>query len=135
MRRSAGRCPNCGEPVTPFAAGCSICGFDLEAHRRELAERRASAPHVKAAARLPSWFQRAPRGLDRFRGDEHVTRLVFAAVIVLLAPFLGFFLAAFFAYHADREGRDGIRNALIGVCVLAIAMLYFAPFSIWGLLL
>lgn len=131
MRRSAGRCPNCGDPVTPFAAGCSICGFDLEAHRRELAERRASAPHVKAAARLPG----LPRGLDRFRGDEHVARLVLAAVIVLLAPFLGFFLAAFFAYHADQEGRDGIRNALIGVCVLAIAMLYFVPFSIWGVLL
>jgi hypothetical protein len=86
---------------------------------------------VKAAARLPG----LPRGLDRFRGDVHVTRLVFAIVATLFAPFFGLFLAAFFAYHADQDGRDGIRNILIAVCVLAIAMLYFVPFSIWGILL
>lgn len=135
VRRSVGRCPNCGEPVSQFAAGCAICGFDLEAHRSQLAARRASAPHVVAAARLPGWLRRAPLGLDRFRGDVHVTRLVFAIVITLLAPVLGLFLAAFFAYHADQDGRDWIRNALIAVCGFAFAMLYLAPFSIWGLLL
>jgi len=84
-------------------------------------------PHVAVANRLP---------LDRFRGaDVHVTRLVIAILVTLFAPFFGFFLAAWFAYHADQEGRDGIRNALIAVCGFGIAMLYFAPFSIWALLL
>jgi hypothetical protein len=27
------RCPNCRGPVSPYAAGCAICGADLD-HRR-----------------------------------------------------------------------------------------------------
>jgi hypothetical protein len=27
------RCPNCRERVTPFAAGCAICGTDLDVRR------------------------------------------------------------------------------------------------------
>jgi hypothetical protein len=27
------RCPNCKEPVSPFAAGCAICGADLDTKR------------------------------------------------------------------------------------------------------
>jgi hypothetical protein len=27
------RCPNCREPVSPFAAGCAICGADLDTKR------------------------------------------------------------------------------------------------------
>jgi hypothetical protein len=27
------RCPSCGERVTPFAAGCAICGADLDPRR------------------------------------------------------------------------------------------------------
>jgi hypothetical protein len=27
------RCPNCREPVSPFAAGCAICGTDLDTSR------------------------------------------------------------------------------------------------------
>jgi hypothetical protein len=129
------RCPNCGEPVSQFAAGCAICGYDLEAHRRNLAERRASAPHVVAAARLPGWLRRAPRALGGLGGDVHVTRLIFAIVLTLFVPFIGLFLAAWFAYHADQDGRHAIRNALIAVCGFAFVMLYLAPFSIWGLLL
>ena len=85
-----------------------------------------SAPQVAASARLPGWL--------RPRGDVHVTRLGFAIVLTLFAPFFGLFLAAWFAYHADQDGRTGIRNALIAVCGFAFAMLYFAPFSIWAVL-
>ena len=123
VRRSYSRCPNCGEPVSQFAAGCAICGADLEAYRTQLAERRASAPSLPAWARLPTG------------GDVHVTRLVFAVAATLFAPFVGLLLAAWFAYEADQDGRDGIRNALIAVCVGAIAMLYLAPLSVLGLLL
>jgi predicted amidophosphoribosyltransferase len=28
-----GYCPNCGQRVTPFAAGCAICGADLDPKR------------------------------------------------------------------------------------------------------
>ena len=115
------RCPNCGEPVSQFAAGCAICGADLERHRREVAERRRSIPRVAVADRLPTQ-------------DTHLTRLAIAVVLTLLAPFVGLCLAAWFAYHADQEGRDGIRNALIAVCGFAFAMLYLAPLSVWGLL-
>jgi hypothetical protein len=27
------RCPNCKEPVSPFAAGCAVCGADLDTKR------------------------------------------------------------------------------------------------------
>jgi hypothetical protein len=27
------RCPKCREPVSPFAAGCAICGTDLDTKR------------------------------------------------------------------------------------------------------
>ncbi len=27
------RCPGCGERVSPFAAGCAICGADLDTRR------------------------------------------------------------------------------------------------------
>jgi uncharacterized OB-fold protein len=29
------RCPRCGERVTPYAAGCAICGADLDPSRTE----------------------------------------------------------------------------------------------------
>jgi hypothetical protein len=27
------RCPNCGERVSPYAAGCAVCGADLDPKR------------------------------------------------------------------------------------------------------
>jgi hypothetical protein len=27
------RCPHCRERVTPYAAGCALCGADLDPHR------------------------------------------------------------------------------------------------------
>jgi hypothetical protein len=32
-RKDPGRCPKCEERVTPFAAGCAICGADLDPER------------------------------------------------------------------------------------------------------
>jgi hypothetical protein len=42
------RCPNCGERVMPFAAGCSICGADLDTTRFD------TGPSL--GQRLGSWF-------------------------------------------------------------------------------
>ena len=42
------RCPNCKEPVSPFAAGCAVCGADLDTKRWD------TGP--SAANRVGSWF-------------------------------------------------------------------------------
>ncbi len=42
------RCPNCGERVQPFAAGCAICGADLDTTRWD------AGPSV--FQRIGSWF-------------------------------------------------------------------------------
>jgi predicted amidophosphoribosyltransferase len=45
-----GHCPNCGERVSPYAAGCALCGADLD-------PRRWQAPpswRVRLANRLPA---------------------------------------------------------------------------------
>lgn len=31
--RDRTRCPQCGERVMPFAAGCAVCGADLDTAR------------------------------------------------------------------------------------------------------
>jgi hypothetical protein len=31
--RDPNRCPSCGERVTPYAAGCALCGADLDPKR------------------------------------------------------------------------------------------------------
>jgi predicted amidophosphoribosyltransferase len=48
-------CPNCGERVTMFAAGCSICGESLDPHRAEApALRRLLARIRRIRARQPA---------------------------------------------------------------------------------
>jgi hypothetical protein len=42
------RCPRCGERVQPFAAGCAICGADLDTKRWDTGP---SLPN-----RIGSWF-------------------------------------------------------------------------------
>jgi hypothetical protein len=42
------RCPNCREPVSPYAAGCAICGADLDPKRWD------SGPGV--LNRIGSWL-------------------------------------------------------------------------------
>ncbi len=48
MPRDRTRCPNCGERVLPFAAGCAICGADLDTTRFD------SGPSV--FNRIGSWI-------------------------------------------------------------------------------
>jgi hypothetical protein len=42
------RCPNCREPVSPYAAGCAVCGADLDTARWD------TGPGV--GNRIGSWF-------------------------------------------------------------------------------
>jgi predicted amidophosphoribosyltransferase len=50
-------CPRCGERVSAFAAGCALCGADLD-------PRRAQRP-PSAAQRLSSSWRARPRLLPR----------------------------------------------------------------------
>jgi predicted nucleic acid-binding Zn-ribbon protein len=50
-------CPRCGEPVSAFAAGCALCGADLD-------PRRAQRPQA-ASQRVRSAWRARPRLLPR----------------------------------------------------------------------
>jgi predicted amidophosphoribosyltransferase len=45
-RDDPARCPNCGERVSPYAAGCSLCGMTLDPARWEQAP--SLAQHLAA---------------------------------------------------------------------------------------
>lgn len=60
-----GYCPQCGERVTPFAAGCALCGADLDPRRWQ------HPPSVtqRLSRRLPGrWRARVPLGAGRAGG-------------------------------------------------------------------
>jgi predicted amidophosphoribosyltransferase len=50
-----GYCPQCGERVTPFAAGCALCGADLDPKRW----RQPASVGERLSIRLPRWRRRA----------------------------------------------------------------------------
>ncbi len=124
MARNAGRCPECGEPVSTFAAGCAICGADLELHRRELEARRAALPQVPASARaLPG------AGL---RVDAHVVLVAFVLAATLISPFIALIMAAVGAQDRHRNGQIGQRNLFIALAAANLA-LAFVPLLLVGL--
>src|SRR5437870_4534381 len=53
MPRAITRCLQCGEPVTPYAAGCAICGADIAAARDRVARRHARATRLTGGVELP----------------------------------------------------------------------------------
>jgi len=117
----AGRCPSCGEPVSAFAAGCAICGTDLEAHRRAQASRRV--PRVA----LPAF---------PFLGSD----AALVAILVILAifqPILCLLFGGFVAYRLDQDGRVTLRNVALAIDACALALLFVPSvrFGIWQLLL
>jgi hypothetical protein len=69
------RCPKCGERVSPFAAGCAICGADLDTKRWDTG---------------PGTGQRAGSFLSSltFSSSTGKWLLVFALVVVFGAPLL-----------------------------------------------
>jgi hypothetical protein len=104
--RGISKCPNCKEPVSPFAAGCAICGYDLVAARTERAQRSA-------------WMDRIPT--INF-GDDWV---VFGLCLLLAlgAPVVGFIFGAFLAWRADEDGDTRRRNLMfVVIAVAAIQM-------------
>ena len=112
--RRAGVCPNCGQPVSVFAAGCAYCGADLESHRRNV-RRRPALPHV-----LP-------------RVDAHVALVAFTVLAVLLSPLLGLLLAVIGAQDRHRNGQINQRNMFLVLAVTDGAM-FLVPSLRFGIL-
>jgi hypothetical protein len=115
VARAITRCPKCGEPVSPFAAGCAICGTNLEVARAELAARRA-------------WLPRVPSGLSL---SDDALRIGVGVLAAVFAPLMGALLTAYFAYDADKNGRTGTRNVMIVLLGLSVVGV-FAYAQLWG---
>ncbi|HWC86883.1 MAG TPA: hypothetical protein VG388_10110 [Solirubrobacteraceae bacterium] len=121
MARAITRCPNCGQTVTPFAAGCAVCGTDLEAARARRAKRRIDLP------RAP-WYG----GVSTGRVDWAHVAVAFLAAIAI-AP-VGLFLGIYWATRYNREGNTVMTVAMLAAIALA-ATAIFAPVWFWSHLL
>jgi len=62
-----GYCPDCGERVTPYAAGCALCGADLDPKRWQ----KPVSARQKLSIRMPASLRRAIGGrrVARVRGS------------------------------------------------------------------
>ena len=58
-----GYCPKCGERVTPYAAGCALCGADLDPKRWQ----KPVSVRQRLSFRMPAGLRRAIRGRDAVR--------------------------------------------------------------------
>lgn len=121
----ATRCPNCKEPVSAFAAGCAICGADLEEHRRRLAERPAV---TDAARRVPDI--RLPHVSSRI--DPDIALISVTVLLLLFVPIMGTLLAGLGAWDRHRNGRSTIRNVFLALLGLGLIS-YFTPWQ-YGIL-
>ena len=92
--------------MTPFAAGCAICGTNLDAER----ERRQRTHFA-----LPA----APHLSAELRSSALLVSIV--ALLVVFASFVGILLAAYCAYDRNRRGERVTRNVLIALGVLGAA--------------
>ena len=54
------RCPNCGERVSPYAAGCAVCGAELDASRWDrgpsAAKQAGSWLSALTFGAIPTWL-------------------------------------------------------------------------------
>jgi hypothetical protein len=112
--RAITKCPKCGSPVTAYAAGCAVCGADIEAARTAVAERRVHLPSAPSL-RL---------------GDDGL-RLVLGLIVALAAPVFGLLLASWFAWQMHNEGRATARNLMLAVVLIA-AIPLITGVSLWG---
>ena len=116
MPRAVTHCPNCGQRVTPYAAGCAVCGADLEAARA----RRSARPHIE----LP----RSPWGSSGRIEWLNVAVAVLASLA--LAP-VGLILGIYWATRYNREGNTLMAVLMLGAAGLAVAALV-APVWFWS---
>ena len=108
--------------MSAFAAGCAICGYDLEAHRAEQQARRDRLPKAPAVS-LP----RAPRI------DDEYLMLGLTAVLVLFVPLFGLILAVV-GYRNPRFANARTWFVVLGVIALVILFVPQIRFGIWQLI-
>lgn len=117
MPRGLSKCPGCGEPVSPFAAGCAICGTDLEAARAKLAARRRvelpRAPRVAASSEIDWWL------------------VAIAFIVALAVSPLGFVLDLYWAFQRNRMGERVMTLLMLAAAALALAAT-LAPVWFWS---
>lgn len=77
------RCPNCGERVSPFAAGCAVCGADLDTKRWD------SGPGP--LTRLGSWLSALSFGPTK----GGMTPIVVILLVIFSGSILGFLYTLF----------------------------------------
>jgi hypothetical protein len=111
--------------VSVFAAGCAICGADLEQHRRELAERRIALPHVPR-----------PERRSMFSLDAHFALVTLVLLATLLSPFLALIMAAVGAQDRHRNGQTGQRNVFVALLLVNLALTFLPElrFGLYSLL-
>ena len=101
--------------MSQFAAGCAVCGFDLEAARAE-ADRRGPSLGERASDLRPGWLSTGTS-----RQDVFLVAVIVALIVFF--PIAGLALAAWTAYDRNRDGDAWMRNAAIALGVLAIVFL------------
>jgi small-conductance mechanosensitive channel len=104
--------------VTAYAAGCAVCGEDIEAARRRREERWAN--RLPASTRVP-----------QFRLGDDGLRLAIAVLLVIAAPLFGLLLSCWFAWEAHNAGRTTLRNVMLGLAALAAVPLV-TGYSLFG---
>jgi hypothetical protein len=102
--------------VTPFAAGCAICGADLEAARAELAAKR------QIGLPRPGWLHSLP-GIDSIQ-------VVVAFVLALAASPIGLLLAIYWAIQYHRSRDTVMMFAMLAAAAVAVAALV-SPLWFW----
>jgi hypothetical protein len=103
----ANECPRCGSHVSQFAAGCSLCGADLERLRR-LRSVRPSVPFT------------APE-----LGEGALLTLLMV-VVALFAPLFGMPLAALVFFDRWRRGHQAMAYVAAAALVLAAVLFIIA---------
>lgn len=101
--------------MSQFAAGCAVCGYDLEAARAEAAARGPTASERLAAVRL-GWLHSPAT-----RQDLLVIALTLGLVVFF--PLIGLALAGWTAYDRNRNGETRMRNVALALVVGAIVLL------------
>jgi hypothetical protein len=109
-----------------FAAGCAICGADLERHRREITERHIDLPRVPRVTRRRAYF-----GFD-----AHVALVALVLLATLISPFLALIMAAVGAQDRHRNGQIGQRNLFVALALVNLALTFLPQlrFGLYSLL-
>ena len=114
MARAVTHCPDCGQRVTPFAAGCAVCGADLEAARAaKSAKRRIELPRARCYSGSSS-------------GRIDWVHLAVAIVVALAIPPVGLLLALYWASRRYNDGEPVMAALMLAAAALAAAAI-FAP--------